>query len=135
MSLLCLGLVACGFNTSPPAPSANASSSPPVAMPSNFPADVPIYPKARLAAAASFESSTRVTWGMEWETPDPVTKVQTFYASQMNQGDWTITFASAAVDRVAATFARKSNSHAGGTLAAYPEGGLTQILMSLTSPR
>ncbi|HKC19908.1 MAG TPA: hypothetical protein VKE27_09785, partial [Candidatus Dormibacteraeota bacterium] len=39
-----------------------------VPMPDGFPTDVPIYPKARLTAGASFTSTGQVTWGMEWET-------------------------------------------------------------------
>ena len=103
-------------------------------MPSNFPADVPIYPGARLTAGASFESSGQVAWGIEWETADPVSRVQAFYARQMSQGDWSINFSSATNDRFAATFSRNSNSHATGTLVGDSGSGVTKILMSFKGP-
>ena len=56
-------------------------------MPPGFPSDLPIYPKARLTAGASFVSSGQVSWGMEWETLDSVAKVQAFYTDKLNQGE------------------------------------------------
>src|ERR1700686_1295780 len=50
-----------------------------VATPPNFPADVPIYPHARLTAGAPFASSGEVAWGMEWETVDAINPVASFY--------------------------------------------------------
>jgi hypothetical protein len=103
-------------------------------MPASFPHDVPIYPRARLTAAAGFPSSGPTSWGMEWETVDSVEKVQAWYAQSFNQGDWTITFASATAESFAATFARKTDNHINGTLAARTSSGVTQIVMSLLSP-
>jgi hypothetical protein len=143
--VLCAGLVACSFRGSSPASAARTTGTPlakasgqldaQVAMPSNFPADVPIYPAARLTAEGAFESPGEVAWGMEWETLDPVSKVQAFYARQMSQGDWTINFSDNTNLHFAATFSRKSNSHAGGTLVGDSGSGVTKILMSLKSPR
>ena len=105
-----------------------------VPTPPSFPGDVPIYPRARLTAAAGFPSSGPTSWGMEWETLDSVAKVQAYYAQNMNKGDWTITFATQSSDSFAATFARKSDSHIHGTLASNRANGVTKILMSLLSP-
>ena len=105
-----------------------------VDMPPGFPADVPIYTKARLTAGASFLSSGQVSWGMEWETLDSVAKVQAFYAAKLNQGDWTITFTTKASSSFSATFARKSNSNVQGTLGAGTGSGVTKISMTLVSP-
>ncbi len=105
-----------------------------VPMPAGFPHDVPIYPRARLTAAAGFPSSGPTSWGMEWETVDSVAKVQAWYAQSFNQGDWTITFASATAESFAATFSHKSDNHINGTLAARTSSGITQIVMSLLSP-
>src|SRR5579864_750666 len=85
-----------------------------VAMPSGFPADVPIYPGSRLTAGATFSSSGQTTWGMEWETLDTVDKVQAFYSSKFSQGDWTISFSGSSNGSFSAVFARKSNSKYGG---------------------
>lgn len=104
-------------------------------MPPDFPTDFPIYPGARLTAGAPFTSSGQVAWGMEWETLDSVAKVQTFYARQLSQGDWTVKFGSNSGDSFAATYARKSNSHSGGTLAANSTSGVTKILLTMVSPR
>ena len=106
-----------------------------VPMPPDFPADVPIYTGARLTAGASFTSSGQTAWGMEWETLDSVAKVQAFYAKQLNQGDWTVHFTDSSGGSFAATYARKSNSHVGGTLAANSTSGVTKILLTLVSPR
>src|ERR1700693_1404764 len=59
---------------------------PAVAMPNGFPADVPIYPGARLTAGAAYTANGQTTWGMEWETLDTVDKVQAFYSSKLSQG-------------------------------------------------
>jgi hypothetical protein len=105
-----------------------------VAMPAGFPADVPVYPKARLTAGASFTSASQVAWGMEWETTDATSKVQAFYAKQLSEGDWTLTVAKDANGAAyAATFARKSNTHDTGTLAINTDGGVTMIALSFLS--
>lgn len=104
-------------------------------MPPDFPPEVPIYPGARLTAGASFAGSGAVTWGMEWETLDSVDKVRAFYARQLAQGDWTISFsAGGANGTFSATFARKSNSRYGGTLGGDGTSGVTKISMSLVNP-
>ncbi len=103
-------------------------------MPPGFPVDVPLYPKARLTAGASFVSSGQVSWGMEWETLDSVAKVQTFYSDKLHQGDWTISVTGSGTNTFAATFSRKSNSHVLGTLASNASSGVTKILMSLIAP-
>jgi len=103
-------------------------------MPPGFPSDVPIYPKARLTAGASFVSSGQVSWGMEWETLDRVSNVQTFYADKLNKGDWTMTVTGSGNNAFAATFSRKSDSHVLGTLASNASSGVTKILMSLIAP-
>jgi hypothetical protein len=105
-----------------------------VPMPPTFPGDVPIYPRARLTAAAGFPSSGPTSWGMEWETLDTVPKVQAYYAQNLNKGDWTITFTSSSSDSFAATFTRKSNRNINGTLSSNNSSGVTKILMSLLSP-
>ena len=103
-------------------------------MPPGFPSDVPIYPKARLTAGASFVSSGQMSWGMEWETLDSVAKVHAFYADKLKQGDWRISVTGTGSGTFAATFSRKSNSHVLGTLASNAASGVTKILMSLISP-
>ena len=121
-------------STASPSGSPAAQLDAQVPMPPAFPHDIPVYPGARLIAAAGFPSAGPTSWGMEWETLDPVTKVQSYYAQNLNKGDWTITFTVNTPDQFAATFARKSNSHANGTLAANRAAGVTKILMSLLSP-
>lgn len=105
-----------------------------ISMPPGFPSDFPIYTGARLTAGASFTSSGQIAWGMEWETLDPVARVQAFYAKQLNQGDWTISFTGNSNGVFAATFSRKSNSHVDGTLASNSDSGATKILLSLMYP-
>ncbi len=105
-----------------------------VALPSGFPSDVPVYAKARLTAGAAFRSGGQVSWGMEWQTLDAVDKVRAFYAEQLNKGDWSITFGTAASGAFSATFSRKSNSQVQGTLASNRANGVTKISMSLAGP-
>ena len=105
-----------------------------VPMPAGFPPDIPVYPRARLTAGASFTSTGQVTWGMEWETADDSGKVQTYYARQLSQGDWTLTVNSSANGAAyAASFARKSNPHEAGTLAISSQAGVTTIALSFLS--
>jgi hypothetical protein len=114
-------------------PSAPAKLDPAVAMPSGFPADVPLYPGARVTAAASFSGSGQTTWGMNWETADSVAKVQAFYSSNLSQGDWNIAFSANTAGYFLSKFNRKSNSKFGGILSADGSSGLTRISMSLAS--
>ncbi|HET7338259.1 MAG TPA: hypothetical protein VFK22_01810 [Candidatus Dormibacteraeota bacterium] len=105
-----------------------------VAMPAGFPTDVPVYPKARLTAGASFTSPGQVTWGMEWETTDDPNKVKAFYAKQLTLGDWALTVNGAGSGPLfAGTFARKSNSHETGTIAVNADQGVTMIDLSFLS--
>jgi hypothetical protein len=143
--LVACAVSACSFNSSSTASSARTSpSGSPLAaasglldaqvpMPPDFPADVPIFTGARLTAGAGFTSNGEVAWGMEWEALAPLTNVHAFYAKQLNQGDWTVTFNSNTAEAFTAAFSRKSNAHFGGTLAGNASGGLTRILMSLVN--
>jgi hypothetical protein len=102
-----------------------------VPMPAGFPADVPVYPRARLTAGVSFTSTGQVAWGMEWETTDDTSKVQAYYARQLSQGDWALTVnGSANGAAYAATFARRSNSHQTGTVSIRSDSGVTTIALS-----
>jgi hypothetical protein len=102
-----------------------------VPTPAAFPADVPVYPGARLTAGAAFSANGVTTWGMEWETLDSVDRVKTFYTSKLGQGDWTIQFSGGANATFSATFSRKSNSKFAGILGADGSSGVTKISMSL----
>jgi hypothetical protein len=133
---------ACGGGHSTAASGARQASNPPagtpkldpaVSMPSGFPADVPIYPGARLTAAASFTGTGQTTWGMNWETNDSVPVVQAFYSSKLSQADWKISVTGSNSTAFTATFNRKSNSKSGGILAADASSGVTRITMSLAS--
>jgi len=105
------------------------------AMPPGFPSDFPIYPHARLTAGASFTSNGQVAWGMEWETLDAEAKVKSFYAKQLNQGDWTMSVTAESDKAFTGKFTRRSNSHADGTIASNTDSApVTKILVSLVYP-
>jgi hypothetical protein len=101
-------------------------------MPAGFPADVPIYPGARLTAGAAFSANGKTAWGMEWETLDSVAKVQAFYASKLSQGDWNVQFSGTANGSFSAVFNRKSNNAVTGILGADGSSGVTKISLSLS---
>jgi hypothetical protein len=112
-------------------PTAASKLDPEVSMPVGFPADVPIYPGARLTAGARFSANGQTTWGMEWETLDSVAKVQAFYASKLGQGDWNVQFSGTANGSFSAVFNRKSNTSVTGILGADGSAGVTKISLSL----
>jgi hypothetical protein len=119
-------------------PSPKVSTSPPkpgpeVAMPDGFPADFPIYPGAKLTAAAKFTSSSQTTFGMNWETPDATEKVQAFYVAKLNQGDWNFVLKDSSNIRFSGTFSRKSNPKSGGAIGAEGTSGVAKISVSLVS--
>lgn len=117
-----------------PLPKASGRLGAQVPMPIGFPADVPIYPKARLTAAAGFPSAAPTSWGMEWQSLDNVPPVQAFYQQKLNQGDWSLTVASTATNDFKATFSRKSDRSVIGTLEVTGTSGIvTKILMSLVT--
>ncbi|HXN92594.1 MAG TPA: hypothetical protein VN906_14035 [Candidatus Sulfotelmatobacter sp.] len=103
-----------------------------VVLPPNFPADVPIYPGARLTAGASFASTGQVSWGMEWESPVKYTTVVAFYTKQFDQGDWTISITGSGAT-FSAKVTRKSDSRFTGTLVIDPSSGIDKILLSLVT--
>jgi hypothetical protein len=102
-----------------------------VPTPAAFPADVPVYPGARLTAGAAFSANGVTTWGIEWETLDSVDKVKAFYTSKLGQGDWTLQFSGGANGTFSAKFSRKSNPKFAGILGADGSSGITKISMSL----
>lgn len=120
---------------SPLAPASGALDAE-VAMPAGFPTDFPIYPHARLTAAAPFASTGQVAWGMEWETVDAQAKVQAFYAQQLKQGDWVLTVSPtpSAQGQFAGTFTRKTDKNVDGTIAVNSDPPLAKILVSLVYP-
>jgi hypothetical protein len=146
LACACLLVLACGGSSTAASssrvasPSAKATASPTpssrldpeVPMPAGFPADVPIYPGARLTAGAQFTSNGQTAWGMEWETLDSVAKVQAFYSTKLSQGDWQVQFSGTANGSFSAVFKRKSNSSVTGILGADGSSGVTKISMSLS---
>lgn len=102
--------------------------------PPGFPADIPVYPGARLTAAALFTSSGQVAWGMEWQTLDGVDKVQAFYMTKFSQGDWQITLKGSTNQSFSGNYSRKSNSKVGGLLGADGSSGITRVTLSLVLP-
>lgn len=126
---------ASGAGTRTPLAPASGGLDAEAAAPPGFPADFPIYPHARLTAGASFASNGQVAWGMEWETLDAESKVQAFYSKRLNQGDWTTSTTAEGNNAFTAKFTRRSNSHAGGTIAANMDSlPATKILVSLVYP-
>ena len=102
-----------------------------VSIPPGFPSDVPVYSHARLTAGASFASNGQVAWGMEWETADPVAKVQAYYQTKFNEGDWTLKVTTSSDMSWGAKIARKSNPQATGTLTVNADQVVNRILLSL----
>lgn len=114
---------ACGATTT--------SSTPSATMPSGFPSDFPVYAGARLTHANQATANGQTTWSMEWETPDNLAAVQTFYMSKLNQGDWTISNNSSGSAGYSAIFTRKSNPKDAGLLAVEVESSVTHITLAL----
>jgi hypothetical protein len=124
-------------NTTPtgsPLAPANSTMDAEVAMPAGFPSDFPIYPHARLTAAAPFASSGQVAWGMEWQTTDAQAKVSAFYTKQLSSGDWVLGPTASPNGDFAASFTRKSDKSFQGTVYADWNATATRILVSLVYP-
>jgi hypothetical protein len=100
-----------------------------VAMPAGFPPDVPIYPRARLIAEASFTSPGRVLWSMEWETLDKLARVLAFYQQQLSQSGWTFNLKASTGTTFSAVAMHGTVYSA--ILAADATTGVTKILLSL----
>jgi hypothetical protein len=113
--------------SSPSASPADGNLDPAVAMPNGFPPDFPVYPGARLVRANQVTANGQTTWGMEWETLDNLTAVQSFYMSKLNQGDWTLSFGGASNGGYSAIFTRNSNPKDAGLLTVELESTVTHI--------
>jgi hypothetical protein len=126
---------------SPPRASPSPAGSPivklgaAVPMPTGFPSDFPIYPGARLTKAANFPAGGSTIWGMEWQTVDRPSKVQTFFIGRLNAGDWVLLTSSGTADTpFSATFTRASDLRVTGTLRVAASATVTKISLLLTIP-
>jgi hypothetical protein len=127
---------ACGAPTtsstiSTPSPGSpdNGALDPAVAMPNGFPSDFPIYPGARLTHASQVTANGQTSWGMEWETLDSVSAVQSLYSRKLNQGDWTLSYGTTGNGGYSAIFTRKSNPKDAGLLTVELESKVTHITL------
>lgn len=127
-----------GLGKAQASPSASSSAAAavdsPIPTPAGFPTDVPVYPKARLTAGASFTSPGQATWGMEWETTDGAGVVRAYYEKQFSTGDWTLQVTNTSDLVLAGTIGRKSNPNEKGTLAVNNDNAVTVIALSLLVP-
>jgi hypothetical protein len=106
-----------------------------VPMPIGFPSDFPTYPGARLTEAGMFTPDGATSWGLEWQTLDGPSKVQTFFIAKLRAGDWTLlTHAGTATTAFSATFRRKSAPTVAGTLGVTRSAGVTKITVVLIVP-
>ena len=131
----CSGSPSTAANSPPPAsPNAKASASPtldPAApTPGGFPADLPVYPGARLTAAATFTGGGKTIWGLEWETLDRADTVQAFYGSKLQQGGWTVSFSGTVNGALSTSFHSAANPSFAGVLGIDGSSGATKITMS-----
>lgn len=104
-----------------------------IPTPSGFPADVPVYPGAKLTSGGAFNSTGQSAWGLTWQTADTADKVQAFYLAKLKQGDWSISFSGTANGSFSAVFARVSDSKVNGVLSVAASSGVTTISMSLVA--
>jgi hypothetical protein len=120
--------------TGPKLAKANGSLDAQVAMPSDFPTDMPVYPGARLTAGASFISAGELTWGVEWESADAAGKVVAYYLNQFNKGgDWMFSTTNSGNGFLDGTITRKTDPLVKGTLAVTDDQTVTMISLSLVS--
>lgn len=101
---------------------------PAVGMPAGFPADVPIYPGARLTKHSYITSNGIQAWNMVWETLDGTERVQAYYGPQLDKGDWSTVFSGTA----GIAFNRRSDHRVHGILSVDRSSGVTRITLALT---
>jgi hypothetical protein len=102
-------------------------------LPAGFPADFPIYPGAQLTAACSVAGGASTQWSVQWQTVDKLNPVQDFYMNALDKNDWVLGNDSGDINtRFSATFLRKSNPNAKGSLEVTNSGGPTKIALTLT---
>jgi hypothetical protein len=97
-------------------------------MPAGFPADVPIYPGARLTKKSYITANGVQAWDMVWETLDNTERVQAYYGPQLDRGDWSTTFSGT----TGIAFNRKSDHRVHGILSVDRTSGVTRIRLALT---
>jgi hypothetical protein len=106
---------------------------PAVSLPSGFPSGIPVYPGARLTASTSFAGGGSSTFGLEWETLDSASQVQAYYASHLNQGDWSVTYSVNSNGTYGVGFTSKSKPGTTGILAVTSGSGVTKIALSFVT--
>jgi hypothetical protein len=103
-------------------------------LPSDFPADFPIYPGAQLTAACKVPGNASTQWSVTWQTTDKLNSVQTYYVSALDKNDWTLAAYSGDIGtRFSATFQRTSNPKVQGSMDVTNSGGPTKIVLTLTT--
>jgi hypothetical protein len=126
-------------NSSPAAGASSKSSTaqldPAVSVPSSFPTDFPVYSGARPTEEVVLAANGSTSWEVTWETLDSLLKVQSFYSTQLKQGDWTVSFEGTSSGQYSATFTRQSNTNYGGliTVENTSKPGIVTISVVLTT--
>ena|SRR2546422_5142401 len=78
---LALSLAGCGREEAPSVQWRTSKE-----LPANFPADIPIYPTARVVRAVTGDGAV-----VMWEAPDPVPVVEQYYTRVLTEKGWQVT--------------------------------------------
>ncbi|MFE1747492.1 S-layer homology domain-containing protein [Coleofasciculus sp. H7-2] len=61
-----------------------------VALPSDFPSEIPVYPEAQLQEVTPPTADSNQGQSLRWTTSDPSNSVQTFYQKEFQSNNWEI---------------------------------------------
>lgn len=96
-------------------------------LPDNFPSDFPIYPEAKLASTWAAKGEGTDGLSLIWETEDSVSKVSSYYESELEDAGWTLSFTSETEDST--TFAVEKSGIRGFIGITFEE---SKVVISLT---
>ncbi|MGB5961975.1 MAG: S-layer homology domain-containing protein [Coleofasciculaceae cyanobacterium] len=68
----------------------NTAQNQTVALPEDFPTEIPLYPQAQLQKVAALDVPSAQGQLTNWTTSDPINAVQSFYQRAFNSGSWQV---------------------------------------------
>lgn len=89
------------------------------------PSDFPKYQNQQVKSFSNFQGTDHNTCQISLDIDADSTTVTSFYQSQLNSGDWTVTASDTRNGTV--SFSRRSSPKVHGTLAIYGHGTRTQV--------
>lgn len=84
--------------------------------PPGYPGDIPVYPGAKIIASFSLSSAQGLTFFVLYSSPDPVSKIMTYYGKELDKDPWQVEGAQNSNTSTALHFSKPADPNVDGSL-------------------